>query len=555
MTSIFNTDLIVLGTAISATGILGFVVLFQNPKSITSVSYFLFSLVSIAWGILNYASYQVTDVATSLWLWRLVIFTAVWFCFGIYNLAYVFPNENISLSKTYKYALVPFVVLSSILTLTPLVFSRLSSIPIRGTVPVIVPGILIPVFGLTVVGLVCGAVYEFLKKLRSGTIERNHQTTLIMVGTAITFFLLILCNFILPIGFKIYVFIPFGAIFIFPFIACTAYAIIHYHLFNVRVIATEIFAFVLTIVTLVQIVFSTSTPELIFRIGSFLVVLAFVILLIRSVLNEVRQRERIEKLAEELSETNERQEGLIHFISHEVKGFLARYMGAFAGLTDGDYGALPDPAKELVSQLLPQSRKDSKMVMDLLQASNLKKGMVTFQMQPFNAKDAITAIVEKLKPSAEAKKLTLSFVADGDASQYVLVGDSEKLADHVFQNLIENSINYTPTGTVTVSLEKHDEKITFKVQDTGIGLSDEDKGRLFTEGGHGKESIKINVHSTGYGLFIAKSVVDAHHGKIWAESDGPGKGSRFIAELPLTQPVQASTELPAKPLEAVKPTA
>jgi signal transduction histidine kinase len=56
---------------------------------------------------------------------------------------------------------------------------------------------------------------------------------------------------------------------------------------------------------------------------------------------------------------------------------------------------------------------------------------------------------------------------------------------------------------------------------------------LFTEGGRGKESTKVNVDSTGYGLFVAKSVVEAHGGKIWAESEGKGKGSRFTVELPI----------------------
>lgn len=58
---------------------------------------------------------------------------------------------------------------------------------------------------------------------------------------------------------------------------------------------------------------------------------------------------------------------------------------------------------------------------------------------------------------------------------------------------------------------------------------------LFTEGGHGKDSIRVNVHSTGYGLFIAKQVVEAQGGKIWAESDGQGKGSKFIAEFPISE--------------------
>ena len=60
----------------------------------------------------------------------------------------------------------------------------------------------------------------------------------------------------------------------------------------------------------------------------------------------------------------------------------------------------------------------------------------------------------------------------------------------------------------------------------------EDKPRLFTEGGHGKDSIKVNVDSMGYGLYVAKQVVEAHCGTIHAESAGSGKGSEFIVELP-----------------------
>ena len=60
----------------------------------------------------------------------------------------------------------------------------------------------------------------------------------------------------------------------------------------------------------------------------------------------------------------------------------------------------------------------------------------------------------------------------------------------------------------------------------------EDMARLFAEGGHGKDSIKVNVHSTGYGLYIAKQIVEAHGGQIFAESEGAGKGSRFIVQIP-----------------------
>jgi signal transduction histidine kinase len=65
-----------------------------------------------------------------------------------------------------------------------------------------------------------------------------------------------------------------------------------------------------------------------------------------------------------------------------------------------------------------------------------------------------------------------------------------------------------------------------------VGISDEDKPKLFKSGGRGTDSLKININSTGYGLAFVKGVVEAHKGRVWAESEGPGKGSVFYMELP-----------------------
>jgi signal transduction histidine kinase len=82
-------------------------------------------------------------------------------------------------------------------------------------------------------------------------------------------------------------------------------------------------------------------------------------------------------------------------------------------------------------------------------------------------------------------------------------------------------------------LAKKDGNALLSVKDSGIGITDEDKKNLFTEGGRGRNAIKTNVNSTGYGLYIAKQIVDAHGGRIWAESEGQGKGSTFYVELKL----------------------
>jgi signal transduction histidine kinase len=238
------------------------------------------------------------------------------------------------------------------------------------------------------------------------------------------------------------------------------------------------------------------------------------------------------RLKKELEETNARQEGLLHYIGHEVKGFLTKDAGAFAALIDGDFGQLQDGMKPFVENALAQSRDGVRSVTDILTASNQKTGRVSYSKTDFDLKALVQETVEKANKLAEGKGLTLTFSADDAGAPFTINGDKEKIGDNVLRNIVENSIFYTPSGSVSVSLKKENGKCVIAVKDTGVGISDEDMKNLFTEGGHGKESQKINAHSTGYGLFIAKNIVEAHGGTIRAESEGAGKGSTFTIELP-----------------------
>ncbi len=125
----------------------------------------------------------------------------------------------------------------------------------------------------------------------------------------------------------------------------------------------------------------------------------------------------------------------------------------------------------------------------------------------------------------------LAFTLDAPAEPVTLTGDRMQLENAV-KNLIDNSIRYTPSGSIKVSLANDGKAIRLMTQDTGVGITAEDMEHLFTEGGHGAESQKVNVDSTGYGLYIVKNIIEAHNGKVWAESEGKGKGSRFIVEIP-----------------------
>lgn len=530
-----NLDLLSVGIVVAATGVLGFTIYFQDRTSVTSRAFLFFSIITAFWGGLTYLEYHVAPEA-SIWVLRLSLFFAAWQAYFLFRFLSTFPEREYAFRRTHTFVLIPVVATTSFLTLTPFVLDHIIALNSDGTISAIANGPAIPIFGLVSVALVVRGLWVFLRKGFTATGANRRPYLEILLGTFITFALIITFNFILPAFFNISRFVALGSVFMFPFVAFAAYAILREHLFNIKVLATSTLVFILSIVSFGEIIFSNTLSLILFRTSVFVLVLVFGINLIRGVIREVEQREQIQKLAGELSETNERQKGLIRFISHEVKGFLTKDTNVFAALVEGDFGILPETMKPIVSQALAQSRDGVRSAEDILKASNQKNGTTTYKKEPFDLKALATETLEKSRLLAEGKGLKLSFVVDDASAPYTILGDRAEIGDHVLRNLIDNSISYTPAGSIAVSLKKQSNKIIFSVQDTGIGITEEDKKRLFTEGGHGKDSQKVNVHSTGYGLFIAKQIIEAHGGAVRAESEGQGKGSLFVVELPPGKP-------------------
>lgn len=322
------------------------------------------------------------------------------------------------------------------------------------------------------------------------------------------------------------------------FTAFLAYLIVRFKAFNLKLVGAQALVTALWLLVLSLLFVRSIENVRIVTSLTLIFVLILGIVLARSVKREVRQREVIEVQAKELEIANAKQVNLLHFISHEIKGYLTKSQAAFATIADGDLGISCEPVQELAKTALVDVRKGVNTVMDILDASNLQKGTIAFEKKEFDLARAVDETVQSLQAAAGERGIALHFVKPVTGGM-LLIGDEEKIRRHVIRNLIDNSIKYTPNGSVDVELSRTPELVRLVVRDTGIGIAHDDMQHLFTEGGKGKESSKINVNSTGYGLFIAKGVVEAHGGKIWAESDGEGKGSRFIVELPLSTAISS----------------
>ncbi|QQG37589.1 MAG: HAMP domain-containing histidine kinase [Candidatus Kaiserbacteria bacterium] len=315
------------------------------------------------------------------------------------------------------------------------------------------------------------------------------------------------------------------ALFTLPiFILMLTISITSYGTFRLGDEAVKALFYVFLILAGTQFFFVQDILGFLLALMSFGVVLTLGLLLFRSNEREIEARHALEI-------ANQQQENLLHFISHEVKGYLTESQAGFAAIAEGDFGEVAAPLKSMAGSALASVRRGVATVMDILDASNLKKGTMAFNKQPFDFKKAVLEVIGDLQKNAAEKSLTIETKITERETK--VEGDEDKIRRHVIRNLIDNAIKYTPHGAIEVAVSASGEVVRLTVQDNGVGITAEDKKRLFTEGGHGKDSIKVNVHSTGYGLFIAKSIVDAHRGRIWAESDGNGKGARFLVEFPI----------------------
>lgn len=517
-----NLDLLSVSITTAATLVLGFTIYFSNTKSVTNFTFLIFAVITAMWSMANYFHHTINSVPIAFALIRFVIFLGVWHAFTFFQLFFVFPKENVTFPKNYKYLIIPIVSVASIINLTPLVFKGVAEV-IDGRISKIENGPAIALFGLLIVSFIVSGVFLLIKRIitSQGRLKKQFQT--ILYGVILTFILILTFNFILPAFFNNPSFIPLSSIFIFPFIVFTSYSILKHKFFNIKVAGISLLVFALSIVAFGEVIFARELFLIVYRSSVFVLILIFGILLIKGVMREV-------SLREQLQEANKAQENLINFITHQIKGFLTKSRNIFAEMMEGTFGPISGDIKNIAEQGLKINTDGVNTVQTILNAANIRTGKLSYNMAPIDLRDIIQKSFEKNRKSAESKGL--NFVLNiGESSEYKIKGDENQLSE-AFSNLIDNSIKYTPRGQVKVSLVKSDNKIRFSVKDTGIGIAPEDKPKLFTEGGRAKNALEVNVDSTGFGLYIVKNIIEAHNGRVWVESEGEGKGSEFIVEVP-----------------------
>lgn len=323
-------------------------------------------------------------------------------------------------------------------------------------------------------------------------------------------------------------------------VICIAYALIRHSFLRIRLILVEIFGMILLLVIITQTLVADDTEEIIAGIAVFLFTLFLSSILIPASRRDAAQREELQELARKLEEANRSLTELSRFktqllslASHQLKSPLAIIKGYASLLLENMYGILEPKVKETVSRMKASVDQLVGLVDTLLNLRQVEEGKIEYHFEGIDIAELGRNVTESFRSVAEGKGLRLAFHADRPV---LALGDSQKLPE-VFRNLVDNALKYTPKGEIAVTVGEDSGRAVFSVKDSGIGVSKELLPKLFEEFVR-DERIRKEIQGTGFGLYIARKIIEAHHGSIRAESEGQGKGTAFYVYLPLATGAQ-----------------
>lgn len=332
---------------------------------------------------------------------------------------------------------------------------------------------------------------------------------------------------------------PLGIVF---FIGFVTYLIVKYQTFNLKIITTQAFVWVLIFLVGSQFFFLKEIEGFILNIITLIGTFFVGNFLIKSVKLGENQVKRLELLRLKLEESNFNRElandklkdldnaknEFLSLASHQIRSPLTAMKGYSSMLLDGDYGDINSKVKEIIDRIHKSSQSLTKVVDDLLSVSKIEQGGMKYEMIAFDMIILVNEIVDNISINAKQKglDLNLSYIP---SDKYFVIADREKIRQ-VILNLIDNSIKYTNLGNINIDVKNMDGNVVISVKDTGIGMSEETKNNLFKKFIRGGGS-KVNSSGSGIGLYLAKEIIEAHNGYIWAESEGEDKGSVFVVEI------------------------
>ena len=532
----------------------------SNRKANINRWFMLLVIVALAWITLCYFSGTLTDnLELSLFLGRLAYGVAILFMIPFYFFSISFIEEEKKFS--YLKIIIPIgsfmLAWFSIFTdwmaerMILVTFGRISI----GVVPVLGQGKFFW-FGFAFFVTIF-IFFRFIKQYLKLTEAKKRRLQYFLLGLLVFVIATIVFNIILAFLTGDARYYQVGNYSIIFFIGFTAYAIIKRDLFGIKIVLTQTLVGIIAILLLVDVVASETLFEYIWKGILFALFVFLGWLLIRSVLKEIKYREKIKEAYErevgyrkkikeayeiekkahkELQRLNEAKTQFIMATQHHLRTPLTSMIGYLDLIFGGIYGKVPQKLGETLKKFEVSTSRLIKVVNELLDISQFQLGKkIVILKDGIDIEPILREIMEELEAEAKTKKIYLELVKPKKALP-LTKADPEKLKVAI-TNIIDNGVKYTSKGGVTISLKAQmigaKAKLQIIIKDTGMGIAKEELKTLFSRTfERGEEAKQVYTTGRGIGLYITYQIIRAHNGKIWAESEGRNKGTSFYIELP-----------------------
>ena len=257
-------------------------------------------------------------------------------------------------------------------------------------------------------------------------------------------------------------------------------------------------------------------------------------------LNEELEQKVRERTAEleaaklEAEKASRAKSSFLAAVSHELRTPLNAVIGFADLLLDDHYGLLNTKQNEYANDIAESGRHLLSLINDLLDISKVEAGRMELEYSLVDIETLLHDSLILVKQKALKNDIKLAVETSAEIEGMLVRADERRLKQIMF-NLLSNAAKFTPDkGSITVEGYKRDGELVISVSDTGIGIAEDNLDKVFEQFYQVCNSLRDKTPGTGLGLSLVKNMVEMHGGRIWAESRGTGKGSRFSFTLPVS---------------------
>lgn len=243
------------------------------------------------------------------------------------------------------------------------------------------------------------------------------------------------------------------------------------------------------------------------------------------ILHDITREKEIERIKSEF----------VSLTAHQLRTPLSAIKWTLKMILDGDLGKINKDQKEYLQKTYFSNERMIRLINDLLNVSRIEEGKYLYRPTFVQLDDLTQSVINSYKSELERKNIKLIFEKSEKLLPKVKI-DVEKI-NLVITNFLDNAVKYTSSkGEIKIYLNfiNKNKEIEFSIKDSGIGIPDRDKKRLFTKFFRSENAVRMETDGSGLGLFITKNIIEAHGGRVWFESRD-GKGSTFYFAIPVSE--------------------